>query len=321
MTFLTILLLAVGLGLVLAGSDVLVDGSSAIARRSGMSEFVIGLTIVGIGTSMPELVVSWFSAFKGNTDMSIGNIVGSNIFNTCLILGCTALILPITITKDNLKRDMPLNILATALLLIFGMCKGSSGVSMLSRLDGAIMLICFALYICFSLVAERKSTTLPDESNEDAAAMPLWKAVLFVIGGLAALIIGGRLFVNNAVTIAHSLGWSDKFIGVTLLAGGTSLPELATCVIAAIKKKGQLALGNILGSNVSNILLILGGASLIRPIPFNNITFTDSAFLLISAVILPCFYLSFNKGKIGRIDGAVLLTIEIVYMYLLIRAL
>lgn len=325
MTYIAIILLIIGLVLVLVGSDALVDGASAIARRSGVSEFVIGLTIVGIGTSMPEMVVSWLSAFQGKTDMSVGNIVGSNIFNTCLILGATALILPITITKSNLKRDMPLNILAALLLILYGMNgtilhRGTDG---LSRLDGALMVILFALYLfyCFKSSGKNSNQDVDSDTAEQPKDINITKAICFVILGFAALIAGGKMFVDNAVIIAKALGWSDKFIGITILAGGTSLPELATCIVAAAKKKGQLALGNILGSNVSNILFILGGSALIHPIAFDNVTLIDMGFLLLSALILPIFYFTFSKRKIGRLDGTVLLLLEAVYMFLLIRAL
>lgn len=314
MTFYTILLLIVGIALVVFGSDYLVDGASAIARRSGLSEFIIGLTIVGIGTSTPEMVVSFISAIRGSADMSVGNIVGSNIFNTCLILGLTAVIRPMKITRQNLRLDMPLNLIVTILLVVLGAVCINGQAHTLDRIDGAIMLICFALYLYFSFKAENgESDAEPEGDVKEYSNMLI--PVLMVVGGLVALIIGGHLFVDSATVIARHFGWSDKLIGITILAGGTSLPELATCVVAAIKKKGQLALGNIIGSNISNILLILGGSSLLRPLQMDQINGTDFFVLLLSALMLPL--LTFYDKKLGRWGGYLLLLLEAGYMYTL----
>ena len=253
-----ILILLAGLALVVLGADWLVDGSSTIARKAGLSEFVIGLTIVGIGTSTPELVVSLTGALKGNADIAIGNIVGSNIFNTLFILGFTALIRPISMTRDNVKTDIPLNIITTVLLIIFGMHFTLFGIgndNTLSRLDGVIFLILFSAYMYCSFKSGKAEETKDSAEPESGK---LWVAILMVLGGLAALIFGGDKFVDSATNIARMLNISDKFIAVTILAGGTSMPELVTCVVAAAKKKGQLARGIILGSNIGNMLLILG---------------------------------------------------------------
>lgn len=321
MSFYTILLLILGVVLVVAGSNYLVDGASDIARRSGLSEFVIGLTIVGIGTSTPEMVVSFLSSWRGNADMSVGNIVGSNIFNTYLILGITAVILPMAITAENIRRDIPLNILAATLLVCLGMNKFLFGIgeNELSRLDGAIMLVCFALYLysCFRYGASHPSEPEEEIKHYKSVAVP----IVMVIGGLAALIFGGRMFVDNATVLARHFGWSDKFIAITILAGGTSLPELATCVVAAFKKKGQLALGNIIGSNISNILLILGGSALIHPLRLSGINPVDMGFVLLSTLFLLAAYFTFDKHKLDRTEGIALLALEGVYAYLLISAL
>lgn len=319
-------ILLLGLALVVFGSEWLVDGSSDVARRIGISEFVIGLTIVGIGTSTPEMVVSFLGAIKGNVDISIGNVVGSNIFNTLMILGCTALILPLTITQHAIKRDIPINLGVTLLLILLGCCDHGPD-DRLSRIDGVIMLLIFAGYMYMSLKEGRVEETVDLQSGTvDAAAVKSkYKSpvipVLMIIGGLAALVFGGRLFVDSAVSIAHSLNWSDKFIGITILAGGTSLPELATCIVAAFKKKGDLALGNILGSNISNILLILGGSALIRPLPMNNISFVDMGTLFMSALFIFVSYYTFEKRKLGRVEAVCLLLMEAAYMYVLIRNL
>jgi len=325
MDIITILLFLTGLALVVISSNYLVDGASYIARRSGMSEFLIGLTIVGIGTSTPEMVVSFLSAIRGNYDMAVGNIVGSNIFNTCLILGLTAVILPMDIARQTLKRDIPFNITASLALILFGLNYSifGLGTDTLSRIDGFILLVGFALYMYVSFKQGKSNPEDAPDTEEGSSKLlkNIWIAILMVILSLAGLIYGGRLFVNNAAAMAHHLNWSDKFIGITVLAAGTSLPELATCVAAAIKKKGQLALGNIIGSNIANICLILGGSALIHPLAMENINIIDFGFLLITALYLLGANYCFGKHKLGRIEGFILLGLEAFYMYLLISAL
>ena len=311
-----IICLLVGLPLVVLGADWLVDGASGIARRFGLSEFVIGLTIVGMGTSAPEMVVSFIGAAQGNADIAVGNVIGSNIFNTLLILGLTALLLPMGITPGNKKRDIPMNIGITVLLALLGLKFTLFGLGHdgLSRLEGGLLLLCFVAYMwsCF-----RHQEELPADGDE-AKERPVWLAILLVLSGIAGLIFGGRLFVNSAVQIAQTLGWSDKFIAITILAGGTSMPELATCVAAAVKKKGQLALGNIIGSNVFNILLILGGSALIHPLNFTDISFIDLGVLLISALALLTSCYVGKKDKLDRLDGVFFLLIWAAYMAWLI---
>lgn len=317
---LQIFILLAGLLLILFGANWLVDGSSSIAKRFGISEFVIGLTIVGIGTSTPEMVVSFLSSFQGKADMAIGNIVGSNIFNTMMILGVTALISPLVITKSNLKKDIPLNIIVTVLLIVLGMnfTLFGKGQDQLSRIDGAILLAVFAWYIWTSFRSDA------GDSGEDGESIKAYKtgiSVLLIVAGLAGLIIGGRLFVNSATELAKMFGVSDKFIAITVMAAGTSMPELATCVVAALKGRGQLALGNVLGSNISNILLILGGAALINPLSFTGMTPVDLGAVLISALfILTSAYL-FKKRQLDRFEGAILLLMEVGYMWYLIANL
>ena len=317
---LQIFILLAGLMLILFGANWLVDGSSSIAKRFGISEFVIGLTIVGIGTSTPEMVVSFLSSFQGKADMAIGNIVGSNIFNTMMILGVTALIAPLAITKSNLKKDIPLNIIVTLLLIILGMnfTLFGKGEDQLSRLDGVILLGVFAWYIWSSFRSDNA------DQEEDGDGIKEYKtgiSVLLIVAGLAGLIIGGRLFVNSATELAKMFGVSDKFIAITVMAAGTSMPELATCVVAALKGRGQLALGNVLGSNISNILLILGGAALINPLSFSGMTYVDLGAVLLSALfILGSAYL-FKKKQLDRFEGAILLLMEAAYMWYLIANL
>lgn len=313
---LTYLLFLAGLALVVFGADWLVDGASGIARRFGLSEFVIGLTIVGMGTSAPEMVVSFIGAAQGNADIAVGNVIGSNIFNTLLILGLTALLLPMGITSANRKRDIPVNIGITVLLVLLGFKYTLFGLGTdgLSRIDGGILLFCFITYmvLCFRQKGQEA------EGEEPAKELPLWKALLLVALGITGLVVGGRWFVNSATEIAKSWGVSDKFIAITILAGGTSLPELATCVAAAVKKKGQLALGNIIGSNVFNILLILGGSALINPLNFADISYIDLGVLLLSAVALLTSVFVGKRNKLDRLDGALFLLIWAGYMAWLI---
>ena len=314
-----IFILLAGLLLILFGANWLVDGSSSVAKRFGISEFVIGLTIVGIGTSTPEMVVSFLSSLQGKADMAIGNIVGSNIFNTMMILGVTAMISPLVITRSNLKKDIPLNIIVTIILIVLGMnfTLFGQGKDQLCRIDGAILLAIFVWYLWSSF----KSDTTDEEEGEGIKEYSILMSVILIIGGLASLIFGGRLFVNSATELAKMFGVSDKFIAITVMAAGTSMPELATCVVAALKGRGQLALGNILGSNISNILLILGGAALINPLSFSGMTYVDlGAVLLCSVFILVSAYL-FKKKQLDRFEGAVLLLMEAGYMWYLIANL
>lgn len=316
--FLQILILIAGLLLILFGANYLVDGSSSIAKKFGLSEFIIGLTIVGIGTSTPEMVVSFLSSFQGKADMAIGNIVGSNIFNTMLILGVTALISPLMITKSNLRKDIPLNIIVTVLLIVLGMNQTlfGFGENQLSRLDGAILLAVFAWYIWSSFKSDSA-----DEEDSQTKEYSVLISIILILGGLAGLIIGGKLFVNSATELAKMFGVSDKFIAITVMAAGTSMPELATCVVAALKGRGQLALGNVLGSNISNILLILGGAALINPLSFSGMTAFDLGAVLVSAIFILASAYLFKKKQLDRFEGTILILMEVAYMWYLIANL
>ena len=302
---LDIVWLILGLALIVYGADWLVDGASSLARRWGLSEFVIGLTIVGMGTSAPEMVVSVIGAIQSNADVAVGNVIGSNIFNVLLILGITALILPIPVTRENIRRDVPLNLFVTGLLILLGMKLSifSIGENLLSRWNGALFLLLFIAYLVFCF----RSGKTEETPSVDAPGRKLWVSLLMVAGGLGALIIGGRLFVDNATDIARLLGVSDKFIAVTILAGGTSLPELATCVAAAIKKKGQLALGNVIGSNLFNILLILGTSAVITPLSFQDIDWVDLGVLLSSAVVVWLWTYTGHRDRIDRWEAVLML--------------
>lgn len=311
------LLLIVGLALVVLGADFLVDGASSIAKRFGVSDFVIGLSIVGMGTSAPEMVVSFIGALQGNGDIAIGNVVGSNIFNVFMILGATALILPMDITPMNRKKDIPLNIAITLIFIALGMSRTLFGIGddVLGRLDGAILLVLFAAYIymCF-----RFDTANQTENNENEKVIKPALAAVLIVAGLAGLVFGGRMFVNSATSIAKMLNVSDKLIAITILAGGTSMPELVTCIVAAFKKKGQLALGNILGSNVFNILLILGGSALLHPLSMAGMSYVDLGALLLSSLVIWASIHTNKKNQLDRADGLLLLLLEAAYMTFLI---
>lgn len=317
---LQILILVGGLALILFGANWLVDGSSSIAKKFGLSEFVIGLTIVGIGTSTPEMVVSFMSAFQGKADMAIGNIVGSNIFNVLMILGVTALVSPLAITKTNLRRDIPLNILVTVLLIVLGMnfTIFGKGNDLLCRIDGFILLAIFAWYLWKSFKSDNGDNR---EEGEGIKTYKTLTSVILIIAGLAGLVIGGRLFVNSATLLAKMFGVSDKFIAITIMAAGTSMPELATCVVAALKGRGQLALGNVLGSNISNILLILGGAAVISPLSFGSMTYVDLGVVLVAAVLIFLSAYCFKKKELDRIEASIFIILEICYMWYLIAHL
>ena len=312
-----ILLLLAGLVLVLVGAEAIVDGASALARRWGISEFIIGLTIVAIGTSAPEMVVSFISAAEKNSDMAVGNIIGSNIFNTALILGLSAIIAPVAITRGNLRRDIPVNIGITALLILLGLKKTLFGIGEngLSRVEGIVFLALFAWYMITSFVHD-KDNLVEEEEEEASDAKPkkLAAAILYLVAGILALVYGGRLFVNHAQTIAEMAGLSDKFIAITVLAAGTSLPELATSCIAAAKGKGRLALGNVLGSNTFNILLILGGSAVIHPLNMDNISFIDYTAVFMCALSLVLFSWTGMRNRIDRLEGVVLVLLQALYL-------
>ena len=312
------LILIVTLAGIVFGADWLVAGAVSIARRFRISDFVIGAAIVGIGTSMPELVVSFFGAIKGNADVAIGNVVGSNIFNVLGILGVTALFFPIVIDRQNMTFEIPLCIAVSVLvtLLAFNFFDGSPAV--LGRLDGWVLILLFAGFMWYSFVRDKKEQGVGQESNEEIEQedrTPLWWAIAKVIGGLAVLIVSCDLFVDNAVAVARSFGVNDAFISLTLIACGTSLPELAASVVAAFKKNTQLALGNIVGSNIFNILLILGVSSQVMPLTSVGITWVDYVVMIAAATVPLLFGF---KGKIGRVGGLLMVASFVLYTWYLL---
>ena len=312
------LILVISLAGIVFGADYLVAGAVSIARKFKVSDFVIGAAIVGVGTSMPELVVSFIGAIQGNADVAIGNVVGSNIFNILGILGITAIFFPIAVNKDNMKFEMPLCIGVSILLtiLVFNFFNGN--VPIISRVDGLVLLLCFALFMWYSFYRDcKQNTSGPEQTVTQEEKTPLWLAVVKVLGGLAVLITSCDFFVDNAVLIAKSFGVNDAFISLTLIACGTSLPELAASVAAALKKNTQLALGNIIGSNIFNITLILGLSSQVMPLNSSGITAVDYAVMIgaaIATVILGW------KGKIGRLSGTLLFISFIAYTWYLLSS-
>ncbi len=313
MEYIILLIALVG---IVFGADYLVAGAVSIAKKYKVSDFVIGAAIVGVGTSMPELVVSFIGAINGNADVAIGNVVGSNIFNVLGILGLTAVFFPIAVNKDNMKFEIPLCIFVSLLLTVLAFNFFNGSVATIGRLDGLVLLGVFALFMWYSFYRDRKqSSSIQQDASEEESVSPLWLAIVKVVGGLAVLITSCDFFVDNAVIIAKSFGVNDAFISLTLIACGTSLPELAASVAAAIKKNTQMALGNIVGSNIFNITLILGLSSQVMPLTSSGITSIDY-IVMIAAAIVPLL-LGF-RGRINRLAGAALFISFIAYNWYLI---
>lgn len=313
-------LLILGLVLILGGANYLTDGAAAIARKFGLSDLIVGLTIVAFGTSAPELTISIMSAVEGNTGMAIGNVVGSNIFNTLLIIGAVALARPIHIGKGIMINEIPLVILASVAILAMGCSPWLDGTAPeISRVNGILLLLFFVIFMryIFSQAQESKQ----DRSGQPAGAKPqprMWLSAIMVVGGLAALIYGGDLFVDKASAIARSWGVSDAIIGLTIVAAGTSLPELATSLVAAVKGNSGIAVGNVIGSNIFNIFLVLGCAAAIRPLPFGGISTFDLGVLTGSALLFWFFGWFFKTRTITRIEGAIMAACYILYITLLV---
>lgn len=313
-----IIWLVVGLTLILVGANILTDGASAIAKRIGVSDLIIGLTVVAFGTSAPELVISVVAATDGSPALAIGNVVGSNILNILLIIGVTALLRPISIKKSVMTGELPLVILSSILLLVFGYSSLLDGgeASVITRVDGIILLIFFALFMRYTFASARNATDSDPASadGEKLKTIPTVRACLYVVAGLAGLIFGGDKFVDGASGIARQMGVSDAIIGLTIVAIGTSLPELATSVVAALKGQSGLAIGNVIGSNIFNILLILGVASVISPLPFAGITYVDLWVLFGASVLFLLFGWVYKQRCITRVEGAIMLACYLGYM-------
>ena len=310
-----ILFLIVGLVLILAGANALTDGAAATAKRFRIPDIVIGLTVVAFGTSAPELAVSVSSAVKGSADMAVGNVVGSNLFNTLMIVGCTALFAPIVVQRNTLLKEIPLCILASLVLLAMGSDTVLDGAAenVVSTTDGLVLLGFMAVFVSYTFAIAGSGRT--EEPDEGAAIreMPLWRAAICIGGGLAGLIGGGQLFVDGACGLARSLGVGESVIGLTLVAGGTSLPELATSIVAALKRNPEIAIGNVVGSNLFNIFLVLGCSAAVTPLYLTGIRHSDLAVLAASAVLLWLFGVFFGRRTITRIEGSVLVACYVGY--------
>ena len=310
-------MLIISFVLIIVGAMLLTDGSVAVAQRLRIPEFIVGLTIVAVGTSMPELTVSFMSALAGKGDMAIGNVIGSNIFNTLLILGVCALASPIIFTKSNIRRDIPICIAATVALL---------GVTLLNqditRLEGIILLAGYVAMVIFTIRADRKAlavASVNEEKHEERAKpMPLWRIPIWIIGGLAGLIYGGEMFVDSASAIAREWGVSEATIAITLVAGGTSMPELASSLVSIFKGKTSLALGNVLGSNIANILLILGTCSTVTPLTMGDVTMSDVYVCVGATFVLMLSALVIGRDKLTRFEGLLFIACYIAYVYTLI---
>ncbi len=305
----TIILLVLGFLLLIKGADFLVDGSSSVAKRFGISNIVIGLTVVAFGTSTPELVVNLLSAFKGTTDIAIGNVLGSNIANIMLILGVTGLISPLVIKKNVVWKDMPFALLSGIVLLFL-----SIG-AFISRIDGIILLAFFGLFMVYIFSSIKNS---PKDEDEEIHQYGVGKSTLYIVGGLAFLVLGGKWVVDSAVTLATSWGLSEAVIGLTIVAIGTSLPELVTSVVAAKKGKADIAIGNVIGSNIFNIFWILGLTSVISPLPFSTGSLIDLWVSVGATVLLFVWMFVGKRYVLKRWQSAVFIVLYITYLYVLI---
>lgn len=306
------ILLIVGLTILTMGATWLTNGSSAIAKRMNISEYVIGMTIVAVGTSLPELTVSTTSALAGNADIAIGNVVGSNIFNIFAVLGVCSVISAVPISRGNVRYDIPISI-GVALLLAFMLLDGG-----LSRIEGVIL---FALFIVVMIISYRlgKKEATSETKTEDEAPMAWWKSILMIVVGTAGLIYGAGLMLDSSIAIARSLGVSEAVIAITIVAGGTSLPELAASLVAAFKGHSALALGNVVGSCVANILLILGLCSAITPLSLGGVTMTDVWVMVASSVALFLAAIAIGNRVITRIEGVAFLAIYVIYIVYLVK--
>ena len=318
---LSIVWLIVGLAAILVGANLLTDGSAAIARKFGLSELVVGLTVVAFGTPTPELAISMISAAAGNASLAVGNVVGSNIFNILVIIGITAMVRPIKIEKSVMTNEIPMVLLSSVILLVLGtqsfLQSGASDT--VSRAEGIFLLIFFLLFMRYTLSQAHSGGSAAEESPK--AAMGMGKAVLWVLLGLAGLVWGGDRFVDGATGIARGLGISDAVIGLTIVAAGTSLPELAASVVAAMKNMPGLAVGNVIGSNIFNILLVLGASSVVLPLPFGEVGLADLLTLLLASVLFLVFGWFFGERRINRAEGAVLFAVYVAYTVMLVGSL
>lgn len=321
--FMNILLLLAGFAILIKGADFLVNGASSAAKKNGISNLAIGLTVVAFGTSMPELIVSLISAVNGNNDASFGNVIGSNNFNLLFILGISGIIYPLVVQRNTVKYEVPLSLLAAVVLFVlvndvqfFGADPAAEAPNMLSRIDSIILLVFFTFFLFYIYRTMRASSDLEEGEPIKIYSTPV--AVGMIILGLVMLIGGGELVVDNAIDIAHHYGVSEKLIGLTILAAGTSLPELATSCVAAYKKNTDIAIGNVVGSNIFNIFFILGITGFVHPIPYNTAMNFDLQVLMASTVMLIVFMFTLNTRKLDRWEAVLMFFAYVAYTIYLI---
>lgn len=310
--------LIVGVALIIFAANWLTDGAASIARRWGISDMMVGLTVVAFGTSAPELSISLVSALQGSAPMAVGNVVGSNIFNVLVIIGVVSLVRPIKVEPSVMVNELGLVILSSLALLAIGCSDllGDLGPREVSRVEGILLLLFFAIFMRYTF-AQAKSAGPEDPTAEEAARrkeMPVWKSILLVIIGLAGLVVGGDRFVAGASGVAMSLGMSEAMVGLTIVAAGTSLPELAASVAAAIKGNQGIAIGNVIGSNIFNIFLVLGSTATITPLPFGGVSHIDLGVMTLAALLF--FFFSWKIGNciIMRREGAILVAVYVAYI-------
>lgn len=307
--FVELVLLVIGFAMLIKGADIFVEGAAGIAAKFGIPQLVIGLTIVAMGTSAPEAAVSITAAMKGTADITVGNVVGSNILNVLLILGVTAVIVAVQVQKTTIRYEIPFVAIVTIVLLVMGVTDGVIG-----HLDGVILWILFIVYLAYLFVMAKKGKSEEEEKQDE----PVWKLLVFIVTGVLLIIWGADISVDAATEIAREIGLSERFIGLTIVALGTSLPELCTSVVAARKGKADLAIGNIVGSNIFNILFVIGTTALIIPVPFQPAFMIDTLVALAAAVML--WVCAFPKKKLTRLGGVVMLASYAGYLaYLMIK--
>ena len=308
-------LLLIGFVVLIKGADWLVIGASSLARKHNVSDLAIGLTVVAFGTSAPEMVVNVFAAIQGHQDIAFGNVIGSNNFNLFVILGIAGLITPLAVQSSTIYREIPLSLFAAILLFLLANDFFISDKLLLSRIDGLVLLAMFVLFLLYISNQLSKDIREPEEHHKQYTSLRIW---VLIVAGLTGLVAGGRLVVDNAINIATDFGISEKIIGLTIVAAGTSLPELATSVVAAVRKNNDIAVGNIVGSNIFNIFLILGVSSLINPLQYDRSFNGDIYFLAAGTVVL--FLLMFTGGrkKLDRWEAAILLSAYILFTVLFV---
>lgn len=322
-----IIWLLIGLILILIGANTLTDGASSIARRLGISDLTIGLTVVALGTSAPELAISVISAIGGNASLAIGNVVGSNIFNILVIIGVTAIVKPIVIKRSVLTLEIPMVILSSIIMLVLGNSHwlNNGGYNEITRVSGIFLLIFFILFMRYTYATAKNpdshQSVTQTQTESSIGILPTWRALVYILGGLAALVWGGNKFVDGASGIASSLGVSDAVIGLTIVAAGTSLPELATSIVAAIKGQSDMAVGNVIGSNIFNVLMVLGASATITPLPFGTIGNLDLLTLVGASIMFYIFGWLFNTRTITRVEGIILTVGYIAYIATLLSRL